>query len=30
VTWAKANGYADMTDEELKWAYDEAYRISLW
>jgi hypothetical protein len=30
VAWAKANGYADMSDEELRWAYDEAYRISLW
>jgi hypothetical protein len=26
VAWAKANGYDDMSDEELQWAYDSAYR----
>jgi hypothetical protein len=30
VAWAKANDFTDMTDEELKWAYDAAYRDSLW
>jgi hypothetical protein len=30
VAWAKAKDFQDMTDEELKWAYDTAYRDSLW